>query len=56
MNSAKHLCPLVKKEHEECYFMKMTSSNIQKTVLYCVSDFKSCEIYKRLCPDCQDGK
>jgi hypothetical protein len=24
--------------------------------LYCVSDFKSCEIYKRLCPDCQDGK
>jgi hypothetical protein len=24
--------------------------------LYCVSDFKSCEIYKRLCSDCHDGK
>lgn len=27
--------------------MKMTSSDIQKTVLYCIDNFESCEIFKR---------
>ncbi|ABI81843.2 hypothetical protein Pcar_3223 [Syntrophotalea carbinolica DSM 2380] len=47
LSQAKHLCPLVKEEHTECYFMKMTSSDIQKTVLYCIDNFESCEIFKR---------
>jgi hypothetical protein len=48
MNTANRLCPLVKEEREECYFMKMTSTDIQKTVLYCVGTFEKCEIFRRL--------
>ena len=29
--------------------MKMTSSDIQNTVLFCVGDFKTCAIFRRKC-------
>ncbi|MDY0261430.1 MULTISPECIES: hypothetical protein [Syntrophotalea] len=48
INCANRLCPLVKEEYEDCYFMKMTSSDIQKTVLFCAGNYQDCEIFKRI--------
>jgi hypothetical protein len=47
LNSANDLCPLVKEEYEECYFMKMTSSDIQNTVLFCAGNYATCVIFRR---------
>jgi hypothetical protein len=41
------LCPLVEEQLEECYFMRMTSSDISKTVLYCLGSYEECDIYRK---------
>jgi len=47
MTDKPRLCPLIKEQFEECYFMKMTSSDIPKTVLYCIGAYEKCEIYRK---------
>jgi hypothetical protein len=40
------LCPFLKNPCKECYCNSMSSQDVEKTVFFCTTGFKTCEIYK----------
>ena len=46
MNSSSDICPFVRKPFSNCHCFHMTSRNIDSAIHYCVSNFKTCEIFR----------
>jgi hypothetical protein len=40
------VCPILKEPFDECYCMKMSSQDIERTVYLCTKSFELCDIYK----------
>ncbi len=46
INNNKKLCPFLQDPFEDCYCIKMSSIDIERTVYLCSDNFKTCKIYK----------
>ncbi|MBI4688420.1 MAG: hypothetical protein HY756_11725 [Nitrospirae bacterium] len=42
----RRLCPFILSPAENCYCIKLSSQDVERTVFYCSKNFESCEIYK----------
>jgi hypothetical protein len=42
----KRHCPFIQKPFDDCYCIKMSSLDIERTVYLCSENFEICEIYK----------
>lgn len=46
LNTNKSLCPFIQEPFDDCYCVKMSSQDIERTVYLCSKNFETCEIYK----------
>ena len=41
------LCPILKEPFDDCYCLKMSSQDIERTVFLCSKNYELCDIYKK---------
>ena len=42
----KRLCPMLNEPFDDCYCLKMSSQDIERTVFLCSTNYRLCDIYK----------